>query len=164
MLSPKMEKALNDQITAEFYSSYLYLSMSAWFASENLMGMAHWMGLQAKEEWGHGMKIYDFVLERGGTVTLGAIDAPPAEFKSPLAIFEAAYGHEQKVTGLINDLADTAAEENDKATAIMLQWFISEQVEEEASALEIVEKLKLIQDSPNGLFMMDSVLGRRGSD
>lgn len=164
MLSQKMEKALNDQVNAEFYSSYLYLAMSAWFTEQNLTGMARWMSLQAQEEWAHGMKIFNFILERGGSVALGAIDEPPAEFESPLAIFEAAYAHEQKVTKLINDLADTADAENDKATGIMLQWFISEQVEEEASAEEIVEKLKLIKDSPNALFMMDSVLGRRGGE
>ncbi len=165
MLSKKMEKALNDQINAEFYSSYLYLSMSAWFTDQNLRGMARWMGLQAREEWGHGMKIFDYVQEAGGTVKLAALEAPPTTFKSPLAIFQAALKHERKVTTLIDKLADTAAAEKDKATGIFLQWFITEQVEEEANATEIVARLEMVEGgAPHALMMIDSTLGRRGEE
>jgi ferritin len=164
MLLKKMEKALSGQINAEFYSSYLYMSMSVWFTSQNLTGMAKWMTVQAREEWVHGMKIHDFLLERGGRVTLGAVAAPPADFTSPLAVFQAAYKHEQKVTGLIGDLVDLAKAENDHATGVFLQWFVSEQVEEEANAGRIVAKLEQVKDSPQGLFMMDAVLGKRGGE
>ncbi len=163
MLSPKMEKVLNDQINAELYSGYMYQSMAAWLGAENFPGMARWMDLQAEEEREHAMKLYAHVLDRGGRVTLAAIDAPPTDFESPLAIFQAAYEHEQKVTGMIDALVDTARAENDKAAEFMLQWFVTEQVEEEANASEIVEKLAKVQKSPNGLFMMDAHLGRRGS-
>ena len=161
MLTEKMQAALNEQINAEFYSSYLYLSMSAYFESINLGGFANWMKVQAEEELLHGMKFYDFVNERGGRVTLGAIDAPQTEWDSPLAAFEAVYKHEQKVTGLINDLVNLAIEEKDHATNIFLQWFVTEQVEEEAGADEVVQKLKLMGDARGGMFMFDRELGQR---
>jgi ferritin len=161
MLNEKVEKALNNQLNAELYSSYLYLSMAAYFQSINLSGFANWMDVQAKEEWAHGMKFYDFINERGGRVTLQAIDAPPSEWDSPLAVFEAVFGHEQKVTGLINELVELALEERDHATGIFLQWFVTEQVEEEDSANEIVQKIKLMGDARGALFMLDRELGQR---
>jgi len=161
MLSKKMLDALNKQVNAELYSSYLYQAMSAHFSAENLKGMARWMALQAQEEHGHAMKIYNFILERGSRVALAAIDAPPASWKSPLAAFEAAYKHEVQVTKAIDGLVKLARAENDNATEVMLQWFVTEQVEEEAQTSEIVQSLKLIGDSPGPLFMYDSVLGRR---
>ena len=161
MIGKKMEQALNGQVNAELYSSYLYLSMESWFRSKNLSGFANWMRIQAQEELTHAMKFYDYILERGGNVILGPVEAPPSQWDSPLAVFENAYEHEQKVTGLISDLANLAASENDHATTIFLQWFITEQVEEEASASEIVGKLKLIGDARGGMFMLDQELGAR---
>ncbi len=161
MLSKPMEEALNSQINAELYSSYLYASMSAHFESTNLKGFANWMRVQAQEEMSHVVKLFDYVHEKGGKVTLTAIDGPPTEWDSPLAVFEAVYAHEQKVTGLINDLVDIAIEERDHATNITLQWFVTEQVEEEASADAVVQKLKLMSDAPGGLFMLDQELGQR---
>ncbi len=161
MISQKMQDALNEQVNAELYSAYMYLSMSAYFESTNLPGFANWMKIQAKEETGHAMKIYDFVIERAGRATLKAIEAPPAQWKSPLDAFEATFKHEQKVTGLINDLVNLAIEEKDHATKGFLQWFVDEQVEEEASADAIVQQLKLIKDAPGGLFMINNQLGQR---
>jgi ferritin len=161
MLSEKMQNALNSQINAEFYSSYLYLSMSASFESISLGGFSKWMQAQAQEELMHAMKFYHYVNERGGRVTLGVIEAPPMKWDSPLAVFEATHEHEQKVTSLINQLVDLAIEEKDHATNSFLQWFVTEQVEEEATADDIVKKLKLMDDAPGGLFMLDRELGAR---
>lgn len=161
MLSEKMQEALNRQLNAEWYSSYLYASMGAYFESLNLKGFAHWMALQAKEEWVHGEMFYAQINERRGRVTLKAIDAPPTEWKSPLAVFEEVLAHEQKVTGLIDKLVDQAIGESDHATNNFLQWFVSEQVEEEAAADEILQKLKLIGDSPQALLMLDQELAAR---
>jgi ferritin len=158
-----MQEALNKHINAELYSSYLYLSMSAYFQSVNLAGFAHWMRVQAREELSHAMKFYDHVLERGGTVALQPVEAPPPRWDSPLAVFEEAYRHEQKVTGLINQLVDDAVQTRDHATNNFLQWFVSEQVEEEASAEVIVQKLRLVGDAPGGLFVLDHELGGRAS-
>jgi ferritin len=163
MISKKMEKTLNDQINAELYSAYLYLSMSAYFESENLPGFAKWMRIQWQEEVMHGLKIYDYVSERGGRATLKSIDGPPAKWKSPLDVFQATYKHEQVVTGRINDLVTQAVAEKDHATNVFLQWFVTEQVEEEKSADEIVQKLKRISDAPGGLYMLDKELGQRQS-
>jgi len=163
MLSKTMQDALNGQINAELYSSYLYLSMSACFEAVNMPGMAGWMRVQAEEEKMHAMKIFDFIVDRGGRVTLTAIDTPPAEWKSPLTAFQAAHEHEQKVTGLINDLVALARKENDPATEIFLQWFVTEQVEEEKTADEIVQKLKMVGDQPVPLYMLDKELGARRS-
>lgn len=160
MIDEKMQEALNKQVNAELYSSYLYLSMSAWFELVNLKGMAHWMRLQADEENMHAMKIFDYIIERGGRVVLRAIDEPPAEWDSPLAAFQAADEHEHKVTGMINDLVNLALELKDHATNNMLQWFVAEQVEEEASTDEVVQQLKMIGDS-QGLLMLDKALGER---
>ena len=161
VIKEKMQKALNKQINAELYSSYLYLAMAAYFEAHNLLGFANWMKVQAREENAHAMKFYEYVIERGGKVILTAIDAPDTEWKSSLSAFEAAYGHELKVTELIHDLVRLAQSEHDYATESMLQWFVNEQVEEEASASLIVEKLKLIKEAPNGLFMLDKELGER---
>lgn len=161
MVSEKMQEALNKQLNAELYSSYLYLSMSAYFHSVNLAGFANWMRVQAQEELVHAMKFYDYVNQRGGRVTLLPVEGPPTEWHSPLAVFEDTYQHEQKVTGLIHELANLAVSENDHATKTFLQWFVTEQVEEEESADELVKKLKLIGDSANGLFMMDRELAQR---
>lgn len=161
MLDKEMEDALNGQINAEMYSAYLYLAMSAYFQSISLTGFSSWMRVQAQEEMVHAMKFYDFINERGGRVALKPIDAPQAEWESPLAAFEGAYSHEQKVTGLINELVELALKKRDHATNIFLQWFVSEQVEEEDSANEVVEKIKLVGEAQGGLFMLDRELGQR---
>jgi ferritin len=160
-LSEKMEKALNDQINAELFSSYLYQAMAADFQAKNWKGFAAWLRAQAGEEQGHAMKFAKYVEDRLGRVTLKAIAEPPAEWASPLAAFEAVAEHEAKVTGLINKLVALAAAEKDNATSILLQWFVTEQVEEEAHADDIVQKLRRIKDSVHGLFMLDSILGQR---
>lgn len=161
MLKAKMLKALNGQINAEMYSSYLYLGMEAYFQSISLSGFASWMRGQVQEELFHGMKFYDFVFERGGKVNLQTIKKPESTWKSPLDAFKHVLEHEQLVTSLINDLADLAIAEKDHATLNFLQWFIAEQVEEEASAGEIVDKLKLIKNDSSGLFMLDAEMGKR---
>ncbi len=161
MLSEKMSEALNKQINAELYSAYLYLSMAAYFESISLSGFAKWMEIQTMEEMSHAKKFYDFVNERGGRVILETIEQPKSEWSSPLEAFEDAYKHEKYVTGLINDLVDLALEEKDHATNNFLQWFVGEQVEEEASADEIVQKLKLVGNRGNAIFMMDRELGQR---
>ena len=161
MLSEKMKDALNKQVNAELYSSYLYLSMAAYFDSINLNGFAQWMKAQAKEEIGHAMKIYKYIYDRGNSVELESIDKPPIKWDSPLDAFEDAYKHEQKVSGMINNLVVIAREEKDYATENFLQWFVEEQVEEEASVDEIVQKLKYVEGSKNAIFMLDSKLGQR---
>ena len=161
MLSDKMEAAINQQINAEMYSSYLYLSMATYFESISLGGLSNWMRQQAQEEMFHAMKMFDFVCERGGRVTLKAIDEPPSKWASVLDVIENVLAHEQKVTGLINDLVNLALDERDHATNIFLQWFVSEQVEEEDTAGGLVDKLKLIGGDANGLFMLDTELATR---
>jgi ferritin len=161
MVSKKMEQALNEQINAELYSSYLYLSMAAWFESENFPGFAAWMRVQAREENAHAMKFFEFLNERRGKIVLKAIGEPAKKWNSPRAAFEAAYEHEQYITGRINDLVNLATAEKDHATAAFLQWFVKEQVEEEASVDSIVQKLKMAKDAPGALFMMDHILGER---
>ena len=161
MLSGKMQDVLNNQVNKELYSAYLYLSMEAYFNSINLKGFANWMQVQVQEELAHVMKFYNFINERNGKVILDQIEGPPSEWGSPLAIFENAYQHEVKVTGLINNLVNLAIEEKDHATNSFLQWFVTEQVEEESSADEIVQKLKLIGNDPSGLFMLDQALATR---
>lgn len=163
MLSDKMTDALNQQINAEMYSSYLYLSMSADFEAKGLSGFAAWMAAQAREEYGHAMKIYGYIHEQMGRVQLGAIDAPPAEWGSPLEVFQETFKHEQKVTKLIHDLVGLARSENDYATENFLGWFVTEQVEEEASAADLRDKLEMIGDSKNGLFMLDRAAAQRGA-
>ena len=161
MLKEKMLKALNEQINAEMYSSYLYLSMESYFQSISLTGFAAWMRGQVQEELFHGMKMYDYVCERGGRVSLETINKPDSSWKSAQAAFKHILKHEQLVTSLINDLVDLAMKERDHATLNFLQWFVAEQVEEEASVGEIVDKLKLIKDDTSGLFLLDAEMSKR---
>ena len=161
MLSQKMQDALNGQANAELYSAYLYLAMSAYLQSVKLSGFANWMRVQAQEEMVHTMKFYDYVHEQGGRVILGAVEAPPAEWDSPLAVSEQVRQHEQKVTGLINDLVAAAEAEKDDTTKEFLQWYIKEQEEEEESAEELVEKVKLAGDAPDKLSVIDRELAQR---
>ncbi len=164
MLSKKLQDALNEHIKNEFYSAYVYLSMSAHLAALHLPGFARWMRLQSQEEMSHAMKLFDFVLERGGRVVLKAIEQPPGQLQSALDVFQQALKYEQKVTDMIHRLYELAVKENDYATQVMLQWFITEQVEEEGAAGEIVEQLKMIGKEPTALFMLDRQLGGRGAD
>jgi ferritin len=162
-MNAKIQDAFNKQLNAELFSSYLYLSMAAHFESRNLKGMAHWMRMQVQEENIHAMKFFDFINECGGRVTLIQINQPKTEWNSPLDAFEETCRHEAKVTGLINDLVDLALQEKDHAANTFLQWFVTEQVEEEATAQEIRDKLKLIGNNPVALFMMDQELGGRAA-
>jgi len=161
MLKPKMEEALNKQVNAELFSSYLYLSMAAYFEAKNFSGMANWMRIQSNEETMHGMKLYDFINERGGRVALAQIDAPKTEWSSPLDAFEEAYQHELKISGLIDDLMNLAVAEKDHAAHSFLEWFVNEQVEEESAALLIVDQLKMVGDNGIALYMLDRQLGER---
>ena len=164
MIGKRIEDGLNKQVNAEFYASFLYLSMSADFEAKNLKGFSHWMKAQAAEEYEHAMRIYKHIIERGGKVKLTAIDGPKAEWKTALEAFEDAYAHEQKVTAMIYKLYETAKDDKDYAAESMLKWFVDEQVEEEAQTLEVVEKLKMIGDSKGSLFHMDHQLGKRKED
>ena len=161
MANAKMMNALNDQIKYEFYSSYLYMSMSAYFADIGLSGFAHWMRIQAEEELLHTNKFYDFVLSRGGKVTLQAIDAPPAKWKNPLDLFQEGLKHEQFVTGRINMLMDLALSTKDHASHVFLQWFVTEQVEEEENFTDMINKLKLVKGDGQGLLLLDRELAAR---
>ena len=164
MLSKNMLVAMNEQVKHELFSAYLYLSMAAHFEAVNLGGFAKWMRVQASEEQEHGMKFFDHILDRGGKVALQAIDQPPVEFTTPLAIFEKVLAHEQQVTALIHKLYARAAEENDYASQLFLGWFVTEQVEEEKNATTILETLKLIGDKSNAIYQLDHQLGKRGED
>lgn len=161
MLSKSMESALNRQVNRELYSAYLYLAMSAYFETASMKGFAKWMRLQAKEEQTHAMKIYDYVIARGGKASLEAIEAPKAKWTSAGKVFEEVYAHEQKVTGMINNLVDLAIREKDHATFEMLQWFVKEQVEEEEHASEIVSQIAILGDVVGHLFWLDHQLGKR---
>jgi len=161
MISKKMTTALNEQINKELYSAYLYLSMSAWSHGRNLKGFASWFSIQAREELGHAMKILQYLEDQGAPVRLLPIDAPTATFASPTAAFEATLKHEQFITESIHKLMAQAVEEKDYATQGLLQWFVSEQVEEEAHSVEIVEKLRLIGEDPRGLLIVDRELAQR---
>lgn len=161
MLSKKMEEALNAQINAELWSAYLYLSMAAYCHAKGLEGTANWYEVQFKEEQDHAKIFYNYVVSRGGRVTLSAIEAVPTEWDSLLAAFEDTLQHEQKVTSLINGLYDLAFEEKDFATQSMLKWFIDEQVEEEETAQNIIDKLRMIGDNGYGQYMFDSELASR---
>ena len=163
MLSESMQKALNAQLNAELYSGYLYLSMSAWFKTINLNGFANWMYHQAQEELMHAMKFYEFILQRGGKVLLTEVSAPPTQWSSPLDAFEKTLAHERGVTEMINDLMEKSIAGRDHAANIFLQWFVTEQVEEEESAGDIVEQLKLVNKDQSGLFMIDRELAQRDS-
>jgi len=164
MLSQAMQDAINEQIKNELYSAYLYLSMSAYCEANGMPGCARWMRTQSQEETEHAMKFFDFVSERGGRVTLYAIDQPPTEFDSPLAIFKETLEHERKVTAMIHGLYQLALEEKDYPAQVMLHWFIEEQVEEESSAAQILDTLEMIGDQGHALVMLDRELGKRGAD
>ncbi len=161
MLNNRIEKELNNQLNKETFSAYLYMSMSAYFQSVDLIGFANWMAVQAKEELTHAEKIYNYIHERDGKVVLETIEKPQTEWGSPLAAFEAALKHEIFITSSINELVNIALEEKDHATNIFLQWFVTEQVEEEANASEIIKKLKLMKDAPGAMFMFDKELASR---
>jgi ferritin len=161
MMKEKIREAFNRQINAELYSSYLYLSMSAYCESINLKGFANWMRCQAQEELVHAMKFYSFVNERGGVVKLSPIEGPPIKWDSPLHAFEETYVHEQKVTSMINALVDLAIKEKDHASNSFLQWFVNEQVEEESSADGVIQQLRLAGNQGSGLFMIDRELAAR---
>jgi ferritin len=160
-MNKKLEDAFNKQINKELHSGYIYLSMSAYFENENLSGMAKWMKHQAHEEYEHAMKLFNFVVERGNRVELKAIEAPPIDWINPLKVFENALEHEKKVTGLIHDLMDLSIKEKDHPAVSHLQWFVNEQVEEEATADAIVQKLKMVGEAKHALLMLDKELGNR---
>jgi ferritin len=164
MLSEKMQAAMNQQINAELHSAYVYLSMAAYFQDQNLPGFSNWMRVQWQEELAHALKFFDFINDRRGRVRLEPIAAVPIAWDSPLAAFEDAFKHEQKVSALINDLVNLALEEKDHAANSFLQWFVDEQVEEEASADAVVQQLKLIGSSGQALYLLDRELGARQAD
>ncbi len=161
MLSQTLHDAINEQINYELYSAYIYLAMAAYYDSITRPGFAHWMRVQAQEEVEHAMKFYTYIYDRGGKVALQAIAQPSADFRSELDAFERALAHERKVTARINDLYAQAVKDNDYASQSFLRWFVDEQVQEERDASQIVEMLKMIGDSKNGLFMLDHELGER---
>ncbi len=161
MLSKKIEESLNKQMNVKFYKNYLYLSMAAYFESKNFLGFSKWLRVQAEEEYGHAMKIFNHILERGGKVVLTEIKAPETNWESPLKAFGKVFEHEKNVTSMINNIMSCAEEEKDYATRSMINWFIDEQVEEEANASGIYETLKMIGDNVNGLFALDHRLGKR---
>jgi ferritin len=164
MIGQRMKEALNEQIKHELESAYLYLSMVAYFESIGLEGAAQWMRVQSKEEVEHAMKFFDHVNERDGRIELLSLAQPKKEWSSPLEAFKAAYGHEQFITGKINELVKIATDEQDHAAAILLQWFVTEQVEEEASTSRVVDMLERIGDSGHGLLLLDRELGTRTED
>ena len=164
MLGKAVEEAMNEQMKNEFFAAYQYLSMAAYCESQNLPGFAHWMRTQAREETEHAMKFYDFILDRNGRVVLQGIDGPVVEFGSPLEVFERALEHEQKVTAMINDLYGLAVRENDYASQTFLQWFVTEQVEEEKNTGDVLETLKMIGDKSEALFLLDRELGQRRAE
>ncbi len=161
MISKNIQTALNKQLNAEYYSSYFYLSMSAYFEANDLQGFAKWFRMQADEEYAHAMKIFDYVYQVGGEVSLQKIDGPKTKWNSFLEVFKDTFVHEQKVTKSINAIVDLAQKEKDHATVNFLQWFVGEQVEEEASAQQNVKRMEMIGDSKSGLFMLDNELGSR---
>jgi ferritin len=160
-MNANVEKALNEQIHAEFYSFYLYLSVSSYFKTIHLDGFAHGMHVQAQEEFAHAMKLVDYLNERGGTVRLMALDAPPAEWASPVAAVEAVLEHERYITGRINDVLELANSSKDHATAVIMHWYVNEQVEEESTADTLYNQVKMVEDSPHGLLMLDRELAGR---
>lgn len=161
MINPRLEQAINNQINAELYSAYLYLSMAAYFEDANLPGFANWMRVQFEEEQFHGMRFLNYLVERGGRVKLEAIEKPRFEWKSVLDVFEETLEHEKHVTALINNIADIAEEEKDRATRNLLIWFIDEQVEEEGAAEKIINELKMIGGEGHGMLMLDREFAAR---
>jgi ferritin len=163
-MDKKLLKEMNVQVNKEMYSGYLYLAMAAHFEAKNLQGFAHWMRLQAEEELEHGMKFFDFLNEVGEIVELEAIDKPDNKFGSPVEIFKQVLEHEQFVTGRIHLLYKLAVEAGEYPSQVFLQWFVNEQVEEEANATQILEQLKMVDNSANGLLMLDRALAQRSED
>lgn len=163
MLKDSVQQALNDQVKQEFYSAHVYLSMCAWFEDQGLPGFAKWMRFQYQEELGHGIKIFDFINDRDGKVIIEGVEAPPTSWDSPLAAFEAAYDNEKAVSQSIDDLYNLADTEGDHATKVMLQWFITEQVEEEASTKQAVDRLKLAGSDSSALLVLDQQFGSRST-
>jgi len=163
MLKDSVQDALNDQVKFEFYSAHVYLSMCAWFEDQGLPGFATWMRFQYHEELAHGIKIFDFINDRDGKAVIEGVDAPPTAWDSPLAAFEAAYENEKSVSKSIDDLYNLADKENDHATKVMLQWFITEQVEEEASTKQAVDRLKLAGSDSSALLVLDQQFGSRNN-
>ena len=163
MLSKKMQDALNNQLNEELFSSYLYLSIAAHFEEKNLKGFANWFKIQSSEEYAHAMKFYGFIVQTGGVVKLKQIGTPKASWKSVMEAFKDTLAHEKKITGLIHKLVDLAMQSKDYATNNFLQWFVNEQVEEEATVEEIINKLELVGDAKSGLFMLDRELGARAA-
>lgn len=161
MMNKSLQKAFNEQIKDELYFAYLYLSMAMYFEAKNLSGFAHWMKVQVKEEFGHAMKIADFLNDRGVRVKLKAIPQPPADFSSVQNVFEETLGHERKITSLINKLYELANKTKDNSAKVFLQWYITEQVEEEKSVTTILETLKVIKADSPALLMFDRELARR---
>ncbi len=161
MISPKIQDALNAQINAEFWSAYLYLSMGMHFEAEGRTGIANWLRIQFKEEQAHAEIFINYLLSRGGRVELKAIEAVPTTWESPLAAFEATLEHEEKVTAMINALYALAEQEHDYATRGKLDWFVAEQVEEEETAQNLIDRLKLVGDNGLALFMLDQELATR---
>ena len=164
MLSKGIQEAINDQIHHELHSAYVYLAMSAYLETANFTGFAQWMRMQSKEEVVHAMKLFDYVNDRNGRVTLKALEQPPTDFKSVLGVFEGALAHEQKVTQMIYNLYKLATEENDYATQVQLQWFINEQVEEEATATSVVDRLKIAGNDGAALLILDQQMGARQAE
>jgi len=162
MKSKKLLKALNEQICLEFSSAYTYLAMAAYFEAQNLSGFAHWMTVQYQEETGHAMKLYKYVVNRGGRITLQAVDQPVAEYKSPLHAFESVLSHERKISEIINRLYELAVKEGDYPTVVELQWFITEQVEEEKTAQDVLEQVRLVGNHGVSLLMLDRQMASRG--
>jgi ferritin len=161
MLSKPLQEAINEQINHEFYSAYLYLSMSAHFQTQNLPGFASWTHVQYQEETGHAIKFFNYLHDRGSSVVLKAIEQPPVKFKTPLDVFKQILEHELKVTGLIHKLYELALKEKDYPTQALLQWFITEQVEEEKNVADVINLLEMIGNSPVSLIMADRQLGAR---
>lgn len=164
IIKDKINDVMNKQINRELFSSYLYLSMAAFFESHNLSGFAKWMRMQAQEEEAHAMRFYDYILERSGKITMLAIEAPKIDWKSPLNVFEEAYEHEKKVTEMINNIMEIAKSEKDYASEEFLNWFVKEQVEEEANTGKIADKLKKAGDHLGAIYMIDHELGKRGKE
>jgi ferritin len=164
MINKPMQDAMNEQINKELFSSYLYLSMAAYFEEKKLSGFGHWMRVQADEEREHAMKFYNFILERGGNVVLKAIEAPKTEWNSNLEVAEEVAEHEAKVTASIYALYELALQEKDYPAQVMLQWFITEQVEEERNATDLVADLKLIEERGTAVLMLDKQLSKRGGE
>lgn len=164
MLSETVQQAINKQITMEFGASHAYIAMAGYFENLNLSGFANWFRVQSEEEREHALRFFDYVLDRGGQVQIGALHEPQAEFAAPLEAFEYALGHERKVTAAIHAIYKLAADESDYATQSMLKWFIDEQIEEEKNAEEMIQHLKMVGESSVGLLMLDQKLAARKGD